>query len=74
MRDMMGKKNEWWIKSPPKFKYKIAKSRMEKDGRGWKVRPKTEEEIDSDHIVSETVKRKRETAMWAKLLDGKTFT
>ena len=70
----MGKKNEWWNNAPPKFKYKIAKSRMEKDGRGWKVRPKTEEEIDSDHIVSETVKRKRETAMWAKLLDGKTFT
>ena len=70
----MGKKNEWWIKSPPKFEYKIAKSRMERDGRGWKVRPKTEEEIDNDHIVSEAIKRKRETAMWAKLLDGRGFT
>ena len=70
----MSKKSEWWIKSPPKFKYKVAKSRMERDGKGWKVRPKTEEEIDSDHIVSEAIKRKKETAMWAKLLDGRRFT
>ena len=70
----MGKKREWWIKSPPKFKYKVAKSHMERDGKGWKVRPKTEEEIDSDHIVSESIKRKKETALWVKYLDGKTFS
>ena len=68
---MMGKKNELWNNKSPVFKYKIPKSRMERDGRGWK---KTEEERESYHIVSEAVKRKRETAMWAKLLDGKRFT
>ena len=68
---MMGKKNEWWKGEPSVFKYKIPKSRLERDGRGWK---KTEEERESYNIVSEAVKRKRETAMWAKLLDGKRFT
>tara|TARA_R100000781_G_scaffold89888_1_gene55415 strand:- start:1670 stop:1879 length:210 start_codon:yes stop_codon:yes gene_type:complete len=69
----MGKKNEWWNNAPPVFKYKIPKSRMEKDGKRWRVK-KSEEELDDDHIVSETVRRKRETAMWAKLLDGRRFT
>ena len=50
----MGKKNEWWNNAPPVFKYKIPKSRMEKDGRRWRVK-KSEEELDDDHIVSETV-------------------
>ena len=70
----MSKKSEWWIKAPPKFKYKVAKSRTVKDGKDWNTRPKTEEEIDSDNIVREAVKRKKETALWAKLLDGKTFS
>ena len=61
----------WWNNKPPVFKYKIPKSSMKRDGKGWK---KIEEERDNKHIVSEAVKRKRETAMWAKLLDGKTFT
>ena len=47
---------------------------MERDGRGWKRKRKTEEELEDYHIVSEVIKRKRETAMWAKLLDGKRFT
>lgn len=47
---------------------------MERDGRGWKRKRKTEEELDDYHIVSEVIKRKRETDMWAKLLDGKRFT
>ena len=67
----MPKQNEWWNNELSVFKYKIPKSSMKRDGKGWK---KIEEERDNKHIVSEAVKRKRETAMWAKLLDGKTFT
>ena len=71
---MMPKRNEWWNNKPPVFKYKIPKYLMERDGRVWKRKRKTEEELDDYHMVSETLKRKRETAMWAKLLDGKQFT
>lgn len=69
----MGKKNEWWNNAPPVFKYKIPKSRMEKDGRRWRVK-KSEEELDDEHTANEFLRRKRETAMWAKLLDGRRFT
>ena len=71
---MMPKRNEWWNNKPPVFKYKLPKYLMERDGRGWKRKRKTEEELDNYHMVSEVIKRKRETAMWAKLLDGKRFT
>tara|TARA_R100000008_G_scaffold81396_3_gene64596 strand:+ start:423 stop:632 length:210 start_codon:yes stop_codon:yes gene_type:complete len=69
----MGKKNKWWKDTPPKFKYKIPKSRMEKDGRGWRVK-KSEEELDDEHTANEFLRRKRETELWAKYLDGRTFT
>ena len=47
---------------------------MERKGKVWRRKRKTEEELEDYHIVSEVIKRKRETAMWAKLLDGKRFT
>tara|TARA_R100001143_G_C3352771_1_gene130529 strand:+ start:1527 stop:1739 length:213 start_codon:yes stop_codon:yes gene_type:complete len=70
----MPERNDWWNNEPPIFKYKIPKYLMERDGKVWKRKHKTEEELDDYHMVSEINKRKRETAMWEKVLDGKRFT
>ncbi len=70
----MPKRNKESNNKPPVFKYKIPKYLMERDGRGWKRKRKTEEELDDYYMISESLKRHRETAKWSKLLNGKQFT